>query len=85
MIPQGYKKTEIGIIPKDWQELAVKDVAEILNGDRGVNYPSRKDFIEVGIPFINAGHLKHGTIDFSDMDYITNEKYNVNRENTYEQ
>lgn len=51
-------------------------VAEIINGDRSASYPSGKDFVSYGIPFINAGHLDEGKVDFSDMDYITQEKYN---------
>jgi len=53
----------------------LSSVAEILNGDRSSNYPSGKDFIAYGIPFINAGHLKNGKIDFSNMDYISKQKY----------
>lgn len=51
-------------------------VAQIINGDRSSNYPSGEDFRETGVPFINAGHLKKGTVDYSSMDYITQEKYN---------
>lgn len=53
----------------------IKDIAIILNGDRSSNYPSGKDFKSYGIPFINAGHLSKGTIDYSQMDYISKEKY----------
>ena len=53
----------------------LSSVAEILNGDRSSNYPSGNDFISYGIPFINAGHLINGRIDFSNMDYISPKKY----------
>lgn len=53
----------------------LSSVAEILNGDRSSNYPSGKDFVAFGIPFINAGHLTKGKIDFSNMDYISEQKY----------
>lgn len=51
-------------------------VAQIINGDRSGNYPSGDDFRNVGIPFINAGHLQNGKVDYSSMDYISHEKYN---------
>ena len=51
-------------------------VAQIINGDRSSNYPSGNDFRESGVPFINAGHLRKGRVDYSEMDYITLEKYN---------
>ncbi|QNL45141.1 restriction endonuclease subunit S [Oscillibacter hominis] len=51
-------------------------VAQILNGDRSSNYPSGDEFQDTGIPFINAGHLQGGKVDYSSMDYISYEKYN---------
>ena len=51
-------------------------VAQIINGDRSGNYPSGDDFRNVGVPFINAGHLQNGKVDYSSMDYISREKYN---------
>ena len=55
--------------------VTLSSVAEILNGDRSANYPSGNDFVAFGFPFINAGHLKNGKIDFSNMDYISEDKY----------
>ena len=43
--------------------------------DRGINYPSDSDFVNYGVPFINAGHIKDGKIDFSKMDYISEDHY----------
>lgn len=63
------------MIPCDWEVCPLNFFADILNGDRGVNYPKDSDFCDVGIPFINAGHLKKCQIDFSCMDYITYEHY----------
>ena len=51
------------------------DLAEFINGDRGKNYPSKSDFVEYGIPFINAGHLSSGEIDFSEMNYISEDRF----------
>ena len=51
------------------------EVATFINGDRGKNYPSQNDFVKEGIPFINAGHLVDGSVDFSSMNYISEEKY----------
>ena len=52
------------------------EVAIFVNGDRGKNYPSQHDFVDDGVPFINAGHLVGGSIDFASMNYISEEKYN---------
>ena len=58
-----------------WEYKKLGEVATFINGDRGVNYPSQTDFVEVGIPFVNAGHLTNNKIDFSSMNYIKREKY----------
>lgn len=48
---------------------------EFMNGDRGISYPSRDEFVQSGVPFVNAGHLREGTVDFSEMNYISEAKY----------
>lgn len=53
------------------------DICKFINGDRGKNYPSGADIIESGIPFINAGHLQNKKIDFTDMNFISREKYDL--------
>ncbi|MGO2031959.1 MULTISPECIES: restriction endonuclease subunit S [Micrococcaceae] len=45
------------------------------NGDRGNNYPSPGTFVQIGIPFVNAGHLRSGRISMRGMNYITQEKF----------
>ncbi len=52
------------------------EVAKLINGDRGKNYPSKGSFVEKGIPFINAGCLsnEHTLID-EELNFITEEKF----------
>ena len=53
------------------------DLCRFINGDRGKNYPSQAEISSTGdVPFINAGHIVGGKLDFSDMNYISEEKYN---------
>lgn len=59
-----------------WTYKKLGEVAYFINGDRGRNYPSQNDFVESGIPFINAGHLNDGKIDFESMNYINEAKFN---------
>ena len=61
---------------KGWEYKKLGEVATFINGDRGKNYPSAKDFVESGVPFINAGHLNNGIINYDKMNYITINKYN---------
>lgn len=45
------------------------------NGDRGASYPSRDEFVSDGVPFINAGHLVNGAVDYTQMNYVSEEKF----------
>jgi len=59
-----------------WKEMSLGDVCEFENGDRGKNYPNRHEYVESGIPWINTGHiLPNGTLSLSEMNYITQEKF----------
>ena len=59
-------------------KVKLKDIAQFINGDRGKNYPSQKEILKQGeYLFINAGHLGDNGICFDDMNYITQEKYDL--------
>ena len=60
-----------------WVEKTLGDICQFENGDRGKNYPSRSKFVDSGIAFINAGHIDDGVVDFSKMNYITEENYDL--------
>ncbi len=47
------------------------------NGDRGKNYPGKQHRVAHGVPFINAGHLTSDGIDFSEMDYISPDRFEL--------
>jgi len=61
--------------PMGWEVKGLGLLAEFINGDRGKGYPAKTDFVDDGIPFINAGHLREGKVDFADMNYISQESY----------
>ncbi|MEG2868850.1 MAG: restriction endonuclease subunit S, partial [Terrisporobacter sp.] len=62
---------------KDDIYVELGEVCVFINGDRGKNYPSGKDFITEGVPFINAGHIQNNNIDFKNMNYISREKFEI--------
>jgi restriction endonuclease S subunit len=59
----------------DWVETTLGHVCDFVNGDRGKNYPSAKFRQSHGIPFINAGHLGDGIVNFDSMDFISEEVF----------
>lgn len=64
-------------IPENWCWVRLLTVANLYNGDRGKNYPSKKDYQITGIPFINAGALVDGQLEPKEFNYISEEKYNA--------
>lgn len=64
-------------IPENWCWVRLLNVANLYNGDRGKNYPSKKDYQITGIPFINAGALVDGQLEPKEFNYISEEKYNA--------
>ena len=60
-----------------WEWCRLSNIVQFINGDRGKNYPSKNDYIENGIPWINTVHiLENGTLSTITMFYIPEEKYN---------
>ncbi len=67
-----------GNLPEGWRQVAIKDIAELLNGDRGKNYPSSRHYVEAGVPFINTGHIEpNGQLSQERMNHITRERFNI--------
>ncbi len=65
-------------VPMGWEWCRLSNIVQFINGDRGKNYPSKNDYIENGIPWINTGHiLENGTLSTISMLYISEEKYNA--------
>ena len=56
----------------------LEEVCIFINGDRGKNYPSADKISKdsKGVPFINAGLLTNNTVDWENMNYISEETYN---------
>lgn len=62
-------------LPRGWIEARLYDFCAFENGDRGKNYSGRSTFVASGVPFISAGHLNNGHIDWQEMNYIPQANY----------
>ena len=63
--------------PRGWDKVLFSEIATFHNGDRGKNYPSQSAFVEMGIPFINAGNLSNYAIDNQGLNFISNERFDL--------
>ena len=76
--PKTIKRNEIPFdLPTSWKWTRLSQLCELENGDRGKNYPSRRELVSDGVPFINAGHLQSGAICLDSMNYISERRYNL--------
>lgn len=55
----------------------LEELAKVMNGDRGKNYPNKRARVISGIPFINAGHLDNDLLNIEDMDFISEERFKL--------
>jgi len=74
-VPSGYKRTEIGVIPKDWQIKELDQTSLIIDGDRGTNYPHAHELYPSGYClFLNADNVTKKGFRFKECLFITKEK-----------
>ncbi|MCZ1183403.1 hypothetical protein EIJ82_17315 [Alkalihalobacillus clausii] len=65
----------ISSIPIEWEVKKLKYLAEIIDGDRGSEYPNDKDLVDVGILFLSGDNLKSNGFDYSKVRFISEEKF----------
>jgi type I restriction enzyme S subunit len=64
-----------------WKEYKIKDAPfEIIDGDRGKNYPTQNEFYSNGhCLFLSAKNVKKTGFDFSERQFVSEEKDNLLR------
>lgn len=68
------EELEMGI-PKGWKTGTLNELVDIIDGDRGTNYPSIEEMFDKGYClFLNAGNVTKIGFDFSVTKFITKEK-----------
>jgi type I restriction enzyme S subunit len=62
--------------PSNWEIKDLRDVPiAIIDGDRGKNYPAKEEFSPEGFClFLNTGNIQNDTFDFTNCDFITENK-----------
>lgn len=64
-------------IPESWKWVRIANTWDVLNGDRGKNYPAKTTLSHKGIPFISALNLNGKTIIYDDnLLCLSEEQYN---------
>ena len=55
IIPEGYKETKIGVIPKEWDMKKLRDIAQCFSG--GTPKAGNDKYYNGNIPFIRSGEI----------------------------
>ena len=80
--PVGYKRTEVGVIPKDWRVETISSVADVKTGPFGSALHER-DYVPNGTPIITVEHLSeygilhHNLPMVSDADRVRLKSYEL--------
>ncbi len=80
-VKRGYKYTEVGIIPRDWEVKRLGVVANIKTGPFGSSLHER-DYVDDGTPIITVEHLSDIGIVHENLPMVSN--FDRTRLNTYE-
>ncbi|HEY7319537.1 MAG TPA: restriction endonuclease subunit S [Candidatus Binatia bacterium] len=76
----GYKETEVGVIPENWEVKTVGELAAAkvidkpLDGNHGNIHPKSSDYVAYGIPFVMANNISGGRVDYNTCKFITKER-----------
>jgi len=73
-VKPGYKQTEVGVIPKDWEVKKFKDISEKMMV--GIASAATHAYREDGIVLLRNQNIKDGYLDDNDILYIA-EEYEV--------
>jgi type I restriction enzyme S subunit len=74
-IPECYLKTDLGIIPNDWDVKELEKVVKVIDGDRGNNYPSNDELYNSGYClFLSAKNVTKEGFKFLECIFITKDK-----------
>ena len=70
-LPKGYKQTEVGVIPEDWNALPLIECSGKITDGEHITPQREID----GYYLLSARNIQNGYIDLSDVDYVGLDEY----------
>ncbi|HQF53571.1 MAG TPA: restriction endonuclease subunit S [Fibrobacteria bacterium] len=65
-VPKGYKRTEVGVIPEEWEVKPVNEFGTIKTGPFGTLLKASEYTEHDGVPLISVGEVRNGFFRISD-------------------
>lgn len=76
-IPAGYKQTEVGVIPEDWEVRLLNDLAQIRTGiAKNSNFSANNP---VSVYYLRVANVQDGYLDLSEMSRLLVSREDINR------
>ncbi len=66
-------------LPQGWVECQLDEVFNIVNGDRGKNYPAKNKLHASGIPFVSAINIQNSKLFIENLLYLSEQQYDLLR------
>jgi len=70
-VKQGYKETEVGVIPEDWDVARLKDLTTLITDGAHLSPPTEKN----GYPIATVENINKGYIDLDSCRVISSKDY----------
>src|SRR5712691_1261482 len=67
---RGYKQTEVGVIPEDWEVTKLREVADVKTGPFGSSL-HEKDYVDDGTPIITVEHLGEQGVIYVNLPMVS--------------
>jgi len=68
----GYKQTDVGVIPEDWNVKTIGDIADVKTGPFG-SALHESDYVADGTPIITVEHLGDLRVNHSNLPMVSNQ------------
>jgi type I restriction enzyme S subunit len=72
-VPEGYKKTEVGVIPQDWEVDKFINITEVITC--GVAATPKYVTETTGKPFLSAQNVQNGRVIYDNYKFISKELF----------
>lgn len=79
-VPDGFKVSEVGVIPVDWDVKRLGDIADVKTGPFGSSL-HEKDYVDDGTPIITVEHLSDKGVVHKNLPMVSD--YDKNRLSSY--
>ena len=65
-VKPGYKRTEVGVIPEDWETMSIHEFAAVKTGPFGTLLKAAEYSENNGVPLISVGEIREGFLKITD-------------------